>query len=316
MYELVKCTDSSQWNAAIKLSPQYSIFSKSEYLESCELRADKWFLYKNKKIFLAALVIEPNNPSFRAPYPYSAYQGLYFIDNHQELHSQIKSRLDALTELLDNFSGLYKNLSFSLHYSINDIRAFQWFNYGELGGCKYKIDIAYTGIVDINKFGSIDEYLKKIRKSRLQEYRKAESKNMKFTISPDIEIFIDLYIKTFERQGIVVKEENLKKVKNIVNSALKYNYGNIFLCLDENDTPVAASVFLYDNEYAYYLFGASDPSFRNSGASAFLMLNIFSYFYSNGVYKFDMVGINSPQRGDYKISYNADVFSYFNLALI
>lgn len=311
MYELVKCTESSQWNTVIKESQQFSVFSRLEFLESCAVISDKWFLYKNNKIVLAALIVEPNNPLFKAPYPYSAYQGIYFFDNH----SEVKRSLDALNELLNALSGEYKNISFSLHFSIRDIRAFQWFNYHSIECAKYEINILYTGIVDIIKYGNIEEYFKKIRKSRLQEYKKAQSKNMKFITSADTELFMNLYIKTFQRQGISIKEENLYKVQNIVNTALESEYGNIFLCLDEKNMAVSASVFLYDNNYAYYLFGATEPNYRNSGASAFLMLNVFNYFNSIGLHKFDMVGVNSPQRGDYKMSYDAELVPYYNLSI-
>lgn len=316
MYELIKCTDASNWNEVIKESQQFSIFSSSEFLESCGIIADRWILFKNKKKCMAALIVEPNNPSFVAPYPYSVYQGIYFIDKEDEIHSESKIKLDALVALLDFLGKIYKALSLSLHFSIKDIRAFQWFNYHDKMSNQYRIDISYTGIVDIVKHGGIDSYLNKIRKSRLQEFKKSISRNMTFIISSDIDTFIDLYIKTFQRQGIVIAADNLIKVRDIVGAALKYKYGNIFLCLDENKVAVSASVFIYDASYAYYLFGATEPKYRNSGASTYLMLNVFSYFNGIGIHKFDMVGVNSPQRGDYKMSYGAELLAYFNLTLV
>lgn len=316
MYELIECTDVSNWNEVIKKSQQFSIFSSSEFIESCGIIADRWFLFKNKKKCMAALIVEPKNPFFVAPYPYSVYQGIYFLDNDNGVPSGSKTKLDELVVLLDILSQKYKSLSFSLHFSIKDIRAFQWFNYHDKMKCRYRIDVSYTGIVDISKYGSIDNYFNKIRKSRLQEFKKSISRNMTFIISSDIDVFIDLYIKTFQRQGIAIKSDNLIKVRGIVNAALKYKYGNLFLCLDENKVAVSASVFIYDAHYAYYLFGATEPNFRNSGASTFLMLNIFSYFNEIGIHKFDMVGVNSPQRGDYKMSYDAELLAYFNLTLV
>ena len=76
---------------------------------------------------------------------------------------------------------------------------------------------------------------------------------MKFVESRDIDIFINLYSKTFKRHGILVAEENLLKIRAIVESALQSEYGNIFLCTDENNIAVSASVFLFDENYAYYL---------------------------------------------------------------
>ncbi|HPT40885.1 MAG TPA: GNAT family N-acetyltransferase, partial [Candidatus Gastranaerophilaceae bacterium] len=65
----------------------------------------------------------------------------------------------------------------------------------------------------------------------------------------------------------------------------------------------------------YYLFGANDPEYRNLFGGNFLMLNMIRDAFENDIEKIDFVGVNSPNRGDYKLSYNGELKPYFILKL-
>jgi lipid II:glycine glycyltransferase (peptidoglycan interpeptide bridge formation enzyme) len=81
------------------------------------------------------------------------------------------------------------------------------------------------------------------------------------------------------------------------------------------DIPVSAVLFIYDDRTAYYLFGANDPEYRNTSAGTFLLMQLIKDAFANGLDEVDFVGVNSPNRGDYKISFNADLEPYFVTSL-
>ena len=65
----------------------------------------------------------------------------------------------------------------------------------------------------------------------------------------------------------------------------------------------------------YYQFGANDPDYRSSGASAHLMFETICMLAKRGIELIDFVGVNSPSRGDYKLSFNPTLKPYYVVSL-
>ena len=124
---------------------------------------------------------------------------------------------------------------------------------------------------------------------------------------------MQLYSKTFERQKIILNSEDLAMIEVMISSALNNGYGELTTAKSNEGEVVAGTVFLHDLNCAYYAFGATKTEFRNSGASTFLMLHCIENLYKKGFLKIDMVGVNSPNRGDYKTSFNAELEYYFHI---
>lgn len=104
----------------------------------------------------------------------SMYQGILF-DNYIStipIHKSAKITIDIIQFLFFNLEKYYINFKFSLHYSINDIRPFHWFNYHSTDEAKFLIQPRYTGILKFNNINNFDFLLKESRKVRVQEYNK------------------------------------------------------------------------------------------------------------------------------------------------
>lgn len=129
------------------------------------------------------------------------------------------------------------------------------------------------------------------------------------------EEFLRLYKRTFDRQNIEVNEGNLQRVKRIVDGCISDKFGRLVFCRSEDGTLCSATVSLHDDHTSYYMFGATDPDFRSSGANTALLLENIEHSYRSGRTRFDMVGINSPQRGNYKLSFNATPVPYYSVRL-
>jgi hypothetical protein len=313
MLELVKCGSGEAWDRFVEASPQQNVFSTTGYLSALGVPYDAWFLTDSGKTVLGALVIEPLREDFEAPYDYSLYQGIFFAPDRSQTHSETRHRLGALEQLLARLGDIYSSLSFCLHPAMGDLRAVQWFNYHAPDQGRYAIHLHYTGIIDLEAAASFSDYLAGIRKVRIQECNKANRNGFRVRLSGDLDVFRDLYIKTFDRQGIVLEETKVERAVSIAKAAIENDFGRLFLCSDPDGKPASATVFLFDKASAYYLFGASDPSCRNTGASTFLLIESVRHFYDLGRRKIDMVGINSPNRGDFKTSFNAVPTPYFHI---
>lgn len=304
-------TSDQEWDEFNSNSPQRSVFSQSAFLNALEVPHEKLLFELDGQVVASALIVEPNTSNTRAPFP---YQGIALAPNQRRNHSTVARSLKIIETLSKELSKRYTSFSLRQHYSFKDLRGFQWFNYHEPEQGRYEFDLQYTGVIHFDQYSSFDEYLSTIRTSRRQDAKKIKKQNLMIEESRDTERFIQLYRLTFGRQDIEVDVDTLSLIKRIVDAALSANNGRLVFCKDSSGTARSAIVTLHDDQCTYYMFAATDPDFRSSGANTALLLDSIEYSYRSKRTHFDMVGINSPQRGDFKTSFNAEPVPTYSLS--
>jgi len=299
------------WDAFVSTSPQRSIFIYSKFLDSLLANYDLVTCYEKGQIVAGAVLIfsDAGEPIDR-PYPFTQCQGILLADNaSQPVHSQITHEFKIVEYFIGRITEYYKQCCFCHSWRLNDLRPFLWHNYHEPDRGQFKVDLRYTGVLDLKKYDNFDAYLSSIRSCRKQEFKKA-SQILTLEFSDDEGILDRLHAMTFERQSIERSHHDSALVRTICNHAITGGYGKMSVALLD-DVPVSAVLFLYDDRTAYYLFGANDPSHRNTGAGSFLLLHMIKDAFENGIEEVDFVGVNSPSRGDYKVSLNTELKNYF-----
>jgi hypothetical protein len=267
-----------------------------------------------EKILLGAVVLmdESGQPRI-SPHVFTQYQGILFSSIYVEwpIHRRAKVGLDLVNQLLEACVIHHKRFIFCLHHNFEDLRALQWLNYHASESERVDIKLAYTGLIELRKHASFDAYLSTIRSVKRQEYRKASLLSISSEGPDGIDVLASLHRMTFERQGAQYDNEQEVLLRSIASSALNHSYGELLVCRMPSGEPIAATLFLRDSHTAYYLFGANHPSYRKTGASTFLVLENVRRAYDVGLRDVDLVGINSPARGDFKTSLNAKPVAYF-----
>ena len=298
------------WNDFVLSSPQRSIFVYSKFLDSLFIHYNLVTCYENERIVAGAIILysetgEPINSTF----PFTQYQGILLSDNtHKAKHSQITHEFKVVEYFLKKLTDCYSNFSFCHSWRLNDLRPFQWFNYHKNIEKQFRINLKYTGILDLTKFTDFENYLSTVRAVRRQEFNK--SSRLSFKFSNSISTLDLLHKKTFDRQNIERDITDSRLLKSISCSAILNGYGKLgIVFLDK--TPISASLFLYDDRTAYYLFGANDPEYRKFGSGTFLLMCMIKDAMQQGISEIDFCGINSPNRGDFKISFNAEPKPFF-----
>ena len=120
-----------------------------------------------------------------------------------------------------------------------------------------------------------------------------------------------LHRLTFARQGIERESEEVHLLQSVAQSALEKGFGELLTCLCPDGKVASAILFLYDRCCAYYWVAANDPDYRKSGCATYLMVEGIRHWHAKGVGALDFIGINSPNRGDFKTSFNAVPVPYF-----
>ena len=306
--EIQICNSDLEWDDFNFNSPQSSVYTTSSFLNSLNVEIEKvFFISENKKVASAVIIDTKGKPTF------SIYQGITLAPLSGRTHSVFNKQLKILSSFLESLSQKYSVIDFCLNHRFSDLRAFQWLNYHTPEKGQFNISLNYTGIIPLKEETNFESFLESVRPVRRQEWRKCLKNNFKIYESDQTDAFLRLYQLTFERQDITVNPETIQIVKRITEEAIRSKTGTLTYCEDANGVIHSATVILQYKDTFYYEFGASDPHYRSSGASVFLMLQGIKKAFENKASYFDMVGINSPNRGDFKLSFNANPVPYFSV---
>jgi hypothetical protein len=312
-FTLAKWEDKQRWDNFVCASPQANIFCTTQFLDALLEEYDLLMVEENGRSQIGAVVLKHDGSPTRAPYPFTMYQGILFDQAGlaKPFHKRLKWQLDVVESLLAALERLYDRISFCIHYAVEDMRSFQWFHYHtpELG--QFRIDLRYTGLLDLQTVPDFNHYLGTVRSVRRQEYRYAQEKGLSTEVSTDVGLLSRLHRMTFDRQGITQSTEEERLLLSIAEASLKNGFGRLLVCRDGSGNAASATLFLYDAHCGYYLFGGNDPDYRKTGAGTYLVLENIKWCMENRLSRVDFVGINSPNRGDFKTSFNAAPRPYF-----
>ena len=302
---IARCTESAVWDAFVASSPQGTIFCRTVFLAAQGKEYDLWLLERDGDLQAGAVVMVGDC----RPY---LYQGILYGSQSRSLqpHRRAKWTLEVTEKILAELSGQYERLSFWLHHSLDDLRGFQWFHYHEPDLGQFNLGLRYTGLLDIDSYHDFGGYLSCIRKVRRYEYRRGAREGLTIEVSRDIDTLDRLHEATFERQGIERRGEK-ELLSAIGPAALANGFGELLVCRDGNGEAISATFFLYDENCGYYLFGANHPEYRSAGGGTTLMLENIRRCFERKLKRVDFVGVNSPNRGDFKTSFNAIPVPYF-----
>lgn len=314
-FNLTISGDDAEWDGLVAASPQGTIFSQSRYLRALGTPF-KCYLVRGAggEVLAGVPVLETPDAQgmLPAPFHYSPYQGIAFAASLGRLSRHKRTTAEyRLTEfIIQSLLGVYRNFSLSLSPQFKDLRPFLWHNYGEAGLPQFKIKHRYTALLDLADF-QLEAYLMSIRTCRRQEYRKSPAV---IAETDNLPLFLELYRKTFARQEIIVTPDQLDLVRRITSAALSQGFGRLTMA-QVGDQVASMALFIHDGRTAHYHFSANDPEQRNAEASTKLMVESIQTMAARGVSTLDFVGVNSPNRGDFKISFNPRLEAYYEVEL-
>ena len=307
-YVLQTCTDMMAWDALVDGSQQGHVFSKSFFLQSLGVPFTCYVVSSPQGELLAgAAIVEDGQRMAKSPFAFTPHQGILFAHSVMQQASQKRLTTEfRITEFFINaLLAVYPNFSMALSPFFKDLRPFLWHNHGQVGQPTVEVKHRYTGHVNLHNF-SLDSFLTAVRTVRRQEYKKSHAQVQKST---DLPFFLNLYQQTFQRQGLVIDTQALSLVQRICSQTMEAGMGYLSAAHLEDRT-ASMAFFVTDASCAYYLFGANDPDMRDSNASSKLLLDNMALSAQQGLQRFDFVGVNSPQRGDFKLSFNAELVQY------
>jgi hypothetical protein len=310
---LTECDNKELWDGLVRASPQGSIFCQSPFLDALGEDYDLLLVEDGGEPQLGALIMKRDGQPVQAPYPFTLYQGVWLSSSLVRLpqHRRTLRTLEVTDFLLSQLELRYPRIVFCTHYRFPDLRSFLWFHYHEPHRGQFKVQLQYTGLIDLTQWASFEEYLASLRRVRRQEYRYAQERGFRLESSAAIETLDRLNELTFQRQGIERDPHETRYLCPLARAALERGFGELVVCKDRNDFVASALLILDDDRCTYALAAGNHPDDRKGCSGIFTFLEAVRRGKEKGLATLDFLGVNSPQRGDFKTSLNAVPTPYF-----
>jgi hypothetical protein len=320
-YRLEKAAADSRWDAQVEASPNGTVFSRTEYLRCIDAPFALYHCLRKEEVRASLALIEDVRGGATSLHDFVIYNGIMFSPpQHRQNRSQVISEWFEIADFVaGKLAETYESVSLSLHPSVGDIRPFLWYNYGT-GGAKYEPDIRYTSYASIDDFAhtrDLDgiELYREASSARRQEIRYARREGVVTKGDFNADLFVKFYDDTMRRQDIEVGEKVLGEMRRLITGLEQANLGRMFFSYTGRGEPGSAAFFAFDSKRAYYLFGANDPSMRDSHTGTAVLWDAFFALSRQGVREVDLEGVNSPRRGWFKLSFGGTILPYYQLFL-
>jgi hypothetical protein len=309
-FELQELSDDSTWDGLVRSSPQGTIFCSSAFLAALNHPYRRFVVTsKGQAVGLFPAIEDHTRTALIAP-DFTPYQGILFVNSpNGPNRTKVLNELKISEFIIDQLTKRYRSISLRLSWRFEDIRPFQWYNFDAPETSRFQLTPYYTATLDLDGKDEA-EIAANLRPCRRQEIRKTQ--DLAVVEENAVDKFVSLYRSTFSRQGIELSEEKVELAARICSAAIQNKFGRMTACYNGSE-PIGMALFLTDSYRSYYLFGANAPNHRHSGGSTKLIWDNILYLRSAGLREIDFVGVNSPHRGDFKLSFNPELRLYFRV---
>lgn len=312
-YIISKLTNLKNWEKFETNSPQSNIFSSKETLENFKDDVDLYEIRKGDEIkSLIYLYSEDKKKILSEPLIYSGI--LFGPKKNQKNCRYISEKFNLIEIIIEKILLKYSFLEFNLHYNIDDIRPFQWLNYHNSEKPKFQINNRFTSVIN-TKHKTIDEIFEKFDDVKQRDIKKSEkNENISFNYERNLKILKELYLQTIEKSNSTISKKFLDQQINFLDTIYDQKKGfqtNILL----NDKIVYCNFFSIHNNVACYLYGAGDYKIKDRLVGTYCVWKSIEKCLEKNVYSIDLEGVNSPNRGSFKITFGGDLKNYYNLKI-
>jgi hypothetical protein len=320
-YKLCQVSDAQQWDSFVEESPQGTIFSSSLYLDAVGRKYERFFVCKGDEIKAAFCCIITDDERECELDDLVIYNSLMFRNDPAQKETKARSERFEITEfVIEALDKRFDKIELSLALQFEDLRPFLWHNYHSPNlKDKFKVDLRYTSYIDIselkeNKNEEETILFKKLDTIRQRNIREARKKGAYTEIGREIDLFIEFYENLMISQQYPALHKKLEHMSRLVNKLINNNKAIMVLTRNSSGKIIYITIFCFDSKRAYYLFGAGDgqASDRYKGTIGFWdgFKILSKHCHINEI---DMEGVNSPQRGWFKLSFGGDLRPYYQV---
>ncbi|QTL34223.1 GNAT family N-acetyltransferase [Pseudoalteromonas viridis] len=317
-YRILPAQLDTQWDQFVKQSKTSTPFSLSSFILPLNTHYQAYYCTKGDERVAGLLLLLDSAGKRVTGHDLVVHDGVFFKDfkslNKAQTYSEQFKALQCIAEFL---ASEFSETVLTLPPSIQDIRPFLWVNYHEPLPM-FSESVRYTSFIDIAEFRlerSLEacELYSQASVSRRQQIRYGLKKGIKVEPSQSIDLFLSLYESTFIRQGVALRETLIPEMRALLTSLNEQGDIRIFEAKNVQGQTGSIAIFLLLNDSAYYLFGANDYDLRHQHMGTMVLWEAFYRLAAEGINKVDLEGVNSPDRGWFKLSFGGTLNPYYSL---
>lgn len=320
-YRMQRAELGPEWDELVDRSPQGTVFCSSAVLGTLiEVKPSIWYVLKGDQQVAGLCFVESADGRHAVENDFVVYSGILFDSRHPEKSEaqRLSEENRILTFCAEFLHDHYEEVFITLPPELIDIRPFLWVNYGEEGK-HFHVDIRFTSYIPLNETPEavleMEPRFIALNQLRRRNIRQGRASGVTTSVSTDTDIFVDMYEKTFLRQNKPVDQTVLRQLKSVADSLIASGRGALYLSHTSDGNVGSAAVWGWDPRKAYYVFGASNPDLRSEQTGTLVIWDSLMDLRSKGVTQVDMEGINSPYRGQFKLSFGGGIVPYYHLKL-
>ena len=320
-YRLEQIEDHKRWDRFLGVSENGTVFSCSTFFSNLQQPVDLWECYKGETLCAGILIPTYDHSRSVFMHNYLAYGGIVFAlsQSEQNRTSRISEHFAITQAVAEHLAAHYRDILIRLCPYQKDIRPYLWVNYGN-NLPRYAPYVRYTTVVDVRGLAQTEEteeagIFMETSTMRRRSIRCARKNGVITKEEYDVDLFLDLYQKTLKRQNLLAGEIPLHEMRHVMENLYSAGIGRMFISCDTAGNPGSAAFFGTDHRRAYYIFGSSDPKQRHTDTGTAVLWDAFRFLSRDGIPEVDLVGVNSPNRGSFKLSFGGSLLPYYELTL-
>ena len=307
------------WDNCVELSAQGTLFHQHKYLKEVGIPYKAWWMIKGEQICGGVVVQESKDGQTAVLDDLVIHNGIWFKNlNEQKLTKKRYQQFKLIEAAIDHLISRYNHFELSLSPQFQDLRPFLWHNYHEPDKGQFNISVRYTSYQEIKGFTGTTsqedtEIFRNLETLRQRNLREAFKADVSFQLSDDWETMMNNYRETLKKSGDGF-ENQCKRMEALMNNLQMAGMGQLFSVDEPNSGTLYQVYFAWDSKRAYYLFGAGQIESKERYQGTFAFWSAMKELAKKGIEWIDWEGVNSPQRGWFKLSFGGELVPYYQLS--
>ena len=304
----------SDWDILLANSPQCNIYFNSIFLKNIGRPVKCFLVYKTNQIVAGVAFTENKIKRKIELDDIAIYNGIFFASRDDKRLTGTRVEQFEITEFVINeLAKSYNKIHLRTHPAFNDIRPFLWHNY-ENNSKKFLTEVRYTSFLNIKDINTdSDKILTNMSPIRRQHIRYGKEAGLFIRESKNVDLFMSLYAKLMDKTENKISKRVKDRLSSLIQILIDNKLAIIYECLDKSNNIKYTSVFSVFKKKSTYLYGAPGEN-QKSFDGTFLLWESFKTLNSNyDINEVDLEGVNSPQRGAFKLSFGGNLTNYYIL---
>jgi hypothetical protein len=311
------------WREAVERSDEATLFLTDEFLTASGCEVDRYLIRLGHEIRGGVCVIPGDEPGTTRLDDFMIHAGLFFVGDSQQ--KPVRRRLEQheiACFAIKRLVARYKRIAMSLAPQFEDLRPFLWHNYrAPTEHPRFKLDLRYTTYVDISSLIDTGDPAEssafRSMEALRQRHLRAAARDGAYGVpGGDPRILVENYADLMTRQGAPVHTAQLDRLLRMLAGLDTSHRLRVYESRTKAGEFAYSVAYAWDRRRAYYLFGAGPPGDGQPWQGTLAHWTAFvDLARTMRIGVVDLEGVNSPQRGWFKLGFGGCLMPYYHVRL-